>query len=146
VAFFAADHVAMTPDGKLYVNGGFFELLRFPSFPAFLPSLGMAAVFEIPFHQVMCDHVITVVLRDPEGRDLPVQIQANFRSAPGFDTKFGDPSLVPFGVTVTNVQFPMAGNYHLALSLDGVELRKYRIRAVQTPTVASEGSMHQPDY
>jgi hypothetical protein len=146
VAFFAADYVAAAPDGKLHVNGGFFSLLRFPSFPALQPTLGIGAVLEIPFHELMKDHIIRIVLRDPEDRDLPVQIEASFRSAPGLDNRYGDPNLVPLGLTVTNVQIPAPGNYSLVLWLDDTELRKYRIRVVQTPMVATQGSMHQPNY
>lgn len=144
VAFFIADHVALTPDAKLYVNGGFFNLLRFPSFPATLPSLGIGAVLEIPFHDMMRDHMIRIVLRGPEGQDLPVRIEVNFRSTPGWEMKFGEPGLVPFGTAIANVEFPTPGVYNLVMSFDDTEMQSYRIRAVQTPVVMSAGSVRQP--
>jgi hypothetical protein len=140
IAFFAADHIAATPDAKLYVNGGFFGLLRFPAFPATLPTLGVAAVLELPFHDQMRDHTIRIGLRGPDDQELPVRVEAHFRAAPSLEAQFGEPGLIPFGVTITNVQIPTAGSYHLVLWLDNVERKTYRIRAVQTPMVASSGT------
>jgi hypothetical protein len=147
VAFFAADHVALTPDAKLYVNGGFYNLLRFPAFPAVLPTLGVGAVVEIPFQDTMQEHVIRIGLRGPDGQELPVRVEARFKAALSWEAQFGDPGLVPFGATVTNVEFPRPGLYNLVLWLDNVEQRTYRIQVIQTPGVPSVGptsSIPQP--
>jgi hypothetical protein len=147
VAFFAADHVALTPDAKLYVNGGFYNLLRFPAFPAVLSTLGVGAVVEIPFQDTMQEHVIRIGLRGPDGHDLPVRVEARFRTALSWEAQFGDPGLVPFGVTVTNVEIPTPGIYDLMLWLDNVEQKTYRIQVTQTPGVPSVGpaaSIPQP--
>jgi hypothetical protein len=48
--------------------------------------------------------------------------------------------MVPFGVTLTNVQIPTAGAYNLVLWFDDVEVKTYRLRAVQTPMVTSSGA------
>jgi hypothetical protein len=56
------------------------------------------------------------------------------------ETQFGDPAIVPFGVTVTNVQIPTPGVYHLVLWFDGIEKQTYRIRAVQVPMATSTGA------
>ena len=140
LAFFAADHVALSPDSKLYVNGGFFSLLRFVAFPATLPTLGIGAVLEMPFQDSMQDHVLTIGLRGPDQNDLPVRVEARFRTTPTIDAQFGEQHLVPFGVTVQNIQFPSAGVYKLVLSLDGKERKAYRLRAVQTPAVVVPGA------
>lgn len=140
LAFFAADHVAVTPDAKMYVNGGFFGLLRFPAFPANLATLGVAAVLELPFYDQMQDHVIRIGLRGPDNQELPVRVEARFRAAPSLETQFGEPGLVPFGLTITNVQIPTPGAYNLVLWIDNVEKKTYRMRAVQTPMVVSSGA------
>lgn len=129
--FFAADHAAAPGDGKVYALGAFFSLLRFPSFPAVLPSLGIVAVLEIPFHDTMKDHVTTIGLRGPNDEELPLQIQAIFRAAPSIDSQFGEAGSVPLAVTVTNVEFREPGKYHLVLSLDGKELARCGFRAMQ---------------
>jgi hypothetical protein len=140
LAFFAADHVAVSPDAKMYVNGGFFGLLSFPTFPANLGTLGVAAVLQLPFHDTMQDHTIRIGMRGPDGQELPVRVDATFRAAPRPETQFGDPGMVPFGVTLTNVQIPTAGLYCLVLWFDGIEKATYRVRAVQIPMVASSGA------
>jgi hypothetical protein len=133
MALFAADHAVVTPDGKLYVNGGYLSALRFPSFPATLPTLGMAAVLELPFQDSMQDHMLRLGLRGPEDQELPVRVEAQFRTAPTLDARFGDPQQVPFAITVSNIEFPVAGVYQLVLWLDGTEKGAYSIRAIQTP-------------
>jgi hypothetical protein len=133
LALFAADHAALAPDGKLYVNGGFISLLRFPSFPAILPTLGIGAVLEMPFQDSMQDHTLRVGLRGPEHQELPLRVEAQFRTAPTIEAQYGEPQLFPFGVTISNVEIPAAGVYHLVLWVDNDEKRTYRLRAAQTP-------------
>jgi hypothetical protein len=144
LAFFAADHVATPPDGKMYVNGAFFSLLRFPAFPATMPTLGIGVVFEMPFQDAMQDHAIRVVLRGPEHQELPVGFQAGFRTAPSIEAQYGEPQLVPFGVTIPSVEIPVPGVYHLVLWLDNVEKATYRMRATQTPMTISVGIPPSP--
>jgi hypothetical protein len=131
VAFFVADHVGSASDGKLYVNGGFFSLLRFPSFPAMLPTLGIGAVIEIPFQDSLRDHAIRIALRDSEGQELKLRVEASFRNSLSPESQFGDPSIIPFGVTVTNLEIPAPGVYELVLWFDNEERKIYRLRAVQ---------------
>ena len=140
LAFFAADHVAATPDAKLYVNGGFFALLRFPAFPATLATLGIGAVIELPFHDQMHDHTIRIGVGDLTTRSFQCESEAAFRTAPSLEAQFGEPGIVPFGVTLTNVQIPTAGAYNLVLWLDDIEIKTYRLRAVQIPTITSSGA------
>jgi len=139
VAFFAADHAAVAPDGKIYVNGGGISLLRFPAFPATLPTIGIAAILELPFHDTMRDHLIRVGMVGPNDQELPVRVEARFRAAPSLEAQFGESGLVPFAVTVSNIEFPAPGRYTLVLWFDNVEKKRYGLRAIQTPIVASAG-------
>jgi hypothetical protein len=138
MAFFAADHVAVS-ENKMYVNGGFFSLLRFPVFPATLPTLGIGAVLHIPFHDTMHDHMLRIGLRGPDHQMLPVNVEARFRTAPTVEAEFGEANIVSFGVTIPNVQIPAPGSYHLVLWLDNREVATYRIRASQVPMAMSIG-------
>lgn len=140
LAFFAADHVATPPDGKIYTNGAFFSLLRFPVFPATMATLGIGAVIEMPFQDAMQDHVIRIVLRGPDHQELPVGVQATFRTTPSAESQYGEPQLVPFGVTIPSVEIPAPGVYHLVLWLDNVQKATYRMRAIQVPMTVSVGA------
>ena len=106
LAFFAADHVAAS-DSKLYVNGGFFNLLRFPVFPATLPTLGVGVVLKIPFQDTMRDHVLRIGLRGPDHQDLPVRIEARFHTTPSPEAEFGEEE--PGPVRGDNPQHPDPG-------------------------------------
>jgi hypothetical protein len=146
LAFFASDHAVVAPDAKVYVNGGFFNLLRFPAFPATMPTLGIAILLEMPFQDSMQDHSLRVVLRGPEQQELPVRVEAQFRTAPTLESQFGEPQVVPFAVTISNVAIPTPGAYHLVLFLDNKEKATYRLRAVQVPMTMSTGaSQPSPD-
>jgi len=144
LAFFAADHVSVAQDAKIYVNGGFFSLLRFPSFPAQLPTLGIGAVLEMPFQDIMRDHILRIGLRGPEQEERPVRVEARFRTAPTMEAQYGEPQLIPFGVTIPNIEFPAPGVYHLVLWLDDTEKKTYRMRAVQTPMVITAATAYSP--
>ncbi len=145
LALFAADHVAVAPDGKMYVNGGFISLLRFPAFPAILPTLGMAAVLQLPFQDTMRNHTIRLQLRGPDRQELPVSVEAQFRAAPTMEAEFGEAGLVPFGVTVTNVELPVPGAYELVLSFDNIEKKAYRMRAIHSAVVGTMRPSGPPD-
>src|SRR2546421_12199965 len=91
LAFFASDHAGVAPAAKVDVNGGFFNLLRFPAFPATMPTLGIAVLLEMPFQDSMQDHSLHVVLRGPEQQELPVRVEAQFRTVPTLESQFGEP-------------------------------------------------------
>jgi hypothetical protein len=129
--FFAADYVASPGDSKVYVVGGFFSLLRFPSFPFILSNLGVVAVIEIPFHEVHRDHTAIIGLRGPSDEELPLRVEARFRTPSTSDAHFGEPHIVPLAANVVNVEFRQPGVYHLVLSLDGTEIARYRFRSAQ---------------
>lgn len=139
LAFFAADHIAVS-ENKMYVNGGFFNLLRFPVFPATLATLGIGVVLQIPFHDTMHNHVFRIGMRGPEHQELPVRIEGQFRATPSPEAEFGEPNIAPFGVTIPNVQIPTPGAYQLELSLDHQLVATYRMRAFQVPMVMTVGS------
>ena len=139
LSFFAADHVDVSGN-KLYVNGGFFNLLRFRTFPATLGTLGIGVALQIPFHYTMQDHLIRIGFRGPDEQELPLRVEARFRTTPGPEAEFGEPHIMPFGATIPSVHIPVPGVYHLVLWLDNQQISTYRIRAIQIPAAASPGT------
>jgi hypothetical protein len=139
-AFFAADHVDAV-GGKLYTNGGFFNMLRFPSYPAIVPTLGIGASLKVPWHAYQQDHHFVVTLRDEDCRELPLRVEGGFRVGADILLRRGDPSIVNIGGTVTNVIFERPGHYHLVLHVDGEELDRWGLQAVQLPGVFPSGAM-----
>jgi hypothetical protein len=139
-AFFAADHVAAT-GGKLYINGGFFNMLRFPAYPAIMPTLGIGASLTIPWHAYQQDHHFVVTLHDEDHRELPLRIEGGFRVGADILLRHGDPSIVNIGGNVTNVVFDHPGHYHLKLRVNGGELARWDLQVVQLPAAFASAAM-----
>jgi hypothetical protein len=129
-AFFAADH-AVSENGKLYVNGGFYDILQFRSYPAVLPTLGIGAALDVPWHAYQADHQFVISMTDADRQELPLRIEGSFRVGADLRIRHGDPSVFTIGVTVTNVVIELPGQYKLRLSVDNEPLAEWPLKAVQ---------------
>lgn len=133
LAFFAADH-AIVAEGKVYINGGFFERIYHPVFPATL-SIAVVGLVQVSAQQFQRDHQFVVELQG-EGDEAPlVKIQGAFRALPAPDAEQGEPSQVPLAVPLTGVSLPRAGDYYFVLFINGDEAARYRVRAMQVGVV-----------
>ncbi|HEY3195157.1 MAG TPA: hypothetical protein VGK42_07970 [Candidatus Dormibacteraeota bacterium] len=133
-AFFAADHVDSV-GGKLYTNGGFFNMLRFPNYPAIVQTLGIGASLVVPWHAYQQDHHFVVTLHDEDRRALPLRVEGGFRVGADILLRHGDPSIINIAGNVTNVVFERPGHYHLQLHVDDEELARWNLQVVQLPDV-----------
>jgi hypothetical protein len=130
-AFFLADH-AVVENGKLYVNGGFWNQvysLIYPSVRAF----GVAAVLHIPWRQHHKAHVFTVTFEDADGGSLPARFDGQFRIGTAPNMPVGDFTIMPIAAFVSNFALDRPGDYSALLHVDGAELARWRFRAVQAP-------------
>jgi hypothetical protein len=139
LAFFAADHAAME-NGKLYVNGGFFNMLRHSTYPLVVPTLAVAASLHLPWHSYQKDHHFTVTLEDEDRKELPLRAEGAFRVGADLLLRHGDPSVFNIAGTVTNVVFERPGTYNLVLTVDGKELARWELQARQLPTGLPTGT------
>lgn len=131
LGFFPADH-ASVESSKVYAIGAYWNRLRFPAFPAVLPSMSLVAVLQQPFHASYAEHTIEMSMQDADGRDVPgIHVEGQFRAALGPDSQFGDANLLPLAVSVQGISFERAGDYAFVLKVDGVELARYAFRAMQ---------------
>lgn len=131
LGFFPADHGA-AESGKVYANGAYWKILRFREFPAVLPSMVLVAVLQQPFHQSLADHTFAMTMQDSDGNDLPaVQVQGQFRAAPGAEAAYGEPGVLPFAVPLHGLKFEGPGSYSFVFSVDGNELARYPFRVIQ---------------
>lgn len=142
-AFFAADH-AVVENGKVYVNGGFWSMLRFPSYPAVQPTLSIVAVIHVPWRAYQQDHRFSIGLQDSDGKDLPLNIAGEFRVGAGVDMRVGDPTLMPLAVSINNFTIETAGDYAFTLSVDGTEISRYQVRAIQVAVPSPQPSAPPP--
>ena len=151
LAFFTADH-AVVEGGKVYVNGGFFNRVYYPVFPAPL-SIAVVSLIEVSAEQYQRDHQFTLELQEEVGESNPVvSLQGGFRVAPMPDAEPGEPSEVPLAIPLTGFSLPRPGDYWFILSIDGHEVARRSVRAVQVgvitqmlPQTPSGGSVEQQE-
>ena len=68
---------------------------------------------------------------DADEARLPLRIDGNVRVGASPHLNPGDPTMVPMAFPLNGVFLERAGDYWFVLSIDGNELGRYRIRAVQ---------------
>ncbi len=129
LAFFTADH-AVVENGKVYVNGGFFDRVYYPVFPASL-SIAVVCLIEVSAQQFQRDHQFVLELQEAANSKPVVSIQGNLRVAPTPDAEPGEPSQVPLAVPLTGLSLPRAGDYWFVLSINDGEIARHRVRAAQ---------------
>ncbi len=133
LAFFTADHAAVE-NNKLYVNGGFWNILPRDSFPARVIG-SLVAVIKVPATAYQENHRITIELADHNEESLPFRIDGEFRMGASPYLDRGDPSVISLAFPLEGLVLEQAGDYCFTLSIDGNELKRYRIRAVQSPPI-----------
>ena len=139
-AFFTADHVDAV-GGKLYINGGFFNMLRLPAYPAIVPTLGIGASLIVPWHAYQQDHRFVVTMRDEDRRELPLRIEGGFRIGADILIRHGDPSVVNLAGNVTNVVFERPGHYYLVLHVNDEPVGRWDLQVVQLPAGMPSGAI-----
>lgn len=130
VGFFPADHAAAV-EGKVYANGAFWDMLRFPSFPQILPSMSLVTVLRVPYRAYHQDHTVSLLLEDADRQPLGLKVEGGFRVGTEPHMRVGDPTLLPLAVNVNGLTFERPGDYAFKLEVDGAELLRYPFRVVQ---------------
>ncbi|MEO6204804.1 MAG: hypothetical protein ABIO67_05410 [Mycobacteriales bacterium] len=130
LGFFPADHAA-AESGKVYASGAYWNTLRFPEFPAVLPSMTLVAVLRQPFHAADADHAFAIALEDADGRRQEFAVDGQFRAALGEGARLGEENIIPITVPVFGLGFEQPGDFSFVLLVDGVELARYSIHVVR---------------
>jgi len=129
-AFFAADH-ASVENGKAYVNGGFWDSIFQVSYPAQI-SVSLVAVLRVPTEADSANHKFTVEMEDAAHNKLPsLKIEGEFRVRAAPTLEPGEPSVLPIAIPLNGLNIERAGVYWFVLSVNGDEIDRFRVRAVQ---------------
>ena len=131
LGFFPADHAA-AESGKVYASGAYWGTLHFPAFPAVLPTMALVAVVQQPFSAAHADHEFAIGLEDADGQAHGLDIRGSFRAAPGLESKYGEPNVIPITVPIHGLPFETPGDFSFVLKVDGTELARYRIKVMQS--------------
>jgi hypothetical protein len=128
-AFFLADH-AVVENGKLYVNGGFWNQVYSAEFPV-VRAFALAAVLHIPWRKHHQGHSFAVTFEDADGRPLTARFEGQFRVGTSPSMRVGDFTVIPVAAFVTNFVLDHPGDYAALLAVNDVELARWRFRAIQ---------------
>jgi uncharacterized protein DUF6941 len=118
-----ADH-AEAVNGKLYMTGGGWNVLRLPELPhewAFHIALGI----DIGWHETNATHELLVGIHDPDGIELGEGLTASFETGrpPGMPTGQEQRLVMSIGASAT---FTAAGPHAAVVQVDGEELGRAR--------------------
>jgi len=132
-AFFLADH-ATVENGKVYVNGGFFNQMQFATFPAGA-TFSVVGILNIPWSAQNQAHKFAVHFTDSDGHRLDGEFSGEFQVTPNPEAGIGDPFLMPIAANANGFVFQGPGHYSAVLLVDGEELSRwsFKVNAVTPP-------------
>lgn len=117
---------AQAVDGKLYVLGGAWNLLRFPDFPASL-MVGIAVAIDVDWSETNQRHHLDIHFEDSAGTPMDPRIGADFEAGrPGPDA--GRELRIVMAVNGP-VSIPGPGEYAAVASIGGRELARATFQA-----------------
>jgi hypothetical protein len=151
---FLADSVAAPGDGKLYVQGGGWNIMNAGSLPITQPRIGIGILITVPYvlangerHRFDLqlqdiDRVAQPMGKAPADIDSPDGMvhQVSFEFAVGrpVGVEAGDEQILALGVNLDGVRFERAGVYTFVVSVDGKELKRlrFKVNLVAQPRIA----------
>ncbi|MGI8540193.1 MAG: DUF6941 family protein [Rubrobacteraceae bacterium] len=134
-AFFVADH-AVVENGKVYVNGGFFNRIYQVAYPTQI-SIAVVSLVEVPYTELLQDHRFAVEMLDAEKKKLPapVRIEGGFRLAPAPDSRVGEPTMMPLAISLDGLSLERAGDYWFVFFINDNEMASYHMRVEQVGVI-----------
>lgn len=125
-AFFLADHAAVE-NGKVYVNGGFFNQMQFATFPA-AATFSVVGILNIPWSAQNQPHRFAVHFTDADGHQLDGEFSGEFQVTPNPEAGIGDPFLMPIAANANGFLFQGPGHFSAVLLVDGEELSRWSFK------------------
>ena len=118
-----ADH-SEAVNGKLYLNGGGWNVLRLPELPhewSFHIGLGI----DVAWHETNDPHELVVTVQDPDGIELGEGLTASFETGrpPGMPAGQEQRLVMSIGATAS---FETSGPHAAVVQIDGEELGRAR--------------------
>lgn len=115
-AFFA-NAVEISPDGRCFVLGGGIEGLAIPHLGIAVPSIAMLARIHFETRECNLDHWFRLRVISPEGQDLGVEANIEFRPPP--NEHFREMGVITqVSVVIHGLPLNTAGLYRFDLAID----------------------------
>jgi hypothetical protein len=119
---------AQAVDGKLYILGGEWNVLRFPEFPAQL-MVGIAVAIDVDWNETNQRHHLEVHFEDADGNSMQPNIGADFEAGRPPGAVAGVDLRIVFAVNGP-LAIPAPGSYAAVASVGGEVLARTRFQAV----------------
>jgi hypothetical protein len=147
---------AAVAEGKLYIQGGGWNMLTATMFPLIQSRIGLAAMVGVPWSATNRNHRLEVNLLGEDGplplageesdpadptktrRAVAIGGQFNIGRPPTLEA--GDRQNMPFAINFDGLQFPSPGSYSFTLSIDDVEINRLSFRVVGPPGIMIQSS------
>ena len=128
---------AQAVEGKLYVLGGAWNMLRFPQFPASL-IVGIAVAIDVDWNETNQRHHLDIHFEDADGNEMEPRIGADFEAGRPPGAIAGADLRIVLAVNGP-LSIPAAGTYSAVASVGGQELARSRFQAINA-TQAGRGA------
>jgi hypothetical protein len=122
---------AQAVDGKLYILGGAWNMLRFPDFPASI-MVGIAVAIDVDWTETNRRHHLDIHFEDDDGGEMDPHIGADFEAGRPPGAMAGADLRIVLAVNGP-LNIPAPGQYAAVASVGGVELARSRFQAIATP-------------
>lgn len=132
--FTVADHAAIPPDGKLYLNGGGLISVIVQQFPGVLPPISVAGRVRVPWHLASEPHRITLRLLDADRRPLVNDPLFEFNAETGHPpgARPDDELFIQFAVGCVGLaSLPQPATVFFHLQVDGTLLSVLPLKIIK---------------
>jgi hypothetical protein len=145
---FAVDMIicdsAVVAEGKLYIQGGGWNVLHSATFPFQQDRVGIAAVVSVPYTATNQTHRLQLWIEDQDGEQHPIgivpgpdgttnarmRVEAQFNLGRPPILQAGDSQNLPIAINLDHLVFTSPGAYSFVLAVDDVEMERHAFRVV----------------
>lgn len=127
-----ANAAEFSSDGKLYVLGGDFDTITFPSFPTSYPSIAMALKLELSEAEVNDRHELSITLESDDGISILPPTEGEF-ALRGEIKRSGRAIVAGTAFNFYNIPFAREGEYTWHIFINGEEMKTILLYVSQQP-------------
>ena len=132
---------AVTADGKLFLQGGGWDVLTANGFPFQQPRIGLGAVVAIPYTATNQNHRFSLELVSEDGQPVHVRPAPSGEEGPNVvDAQFnigrpphlqpGDSQSIAFAVNLDQLRFDGPGSFAFIVKIDRTEVERLPFRVM----------------
>lgn len=138
---------AVAVEGKLYVQGGGWNMLGSPNFPFVQSRIGLGVVLAVPYTETNRNHNLEIELAHEDGGTVPLgppqrvegatdQMQTPTKVTAIFNMgrppiiERGDAQNMVFAVNFDQLRFESPGQYSFVLKVDGEMVERLTFRVI----------------